>query len=90
VPFRNAAARGELDLSAIPQRVINLPNDLLRSDILLYQSPLSDQDITEMVDQIIMPLLSAYQHPSHQRVQSVNLCANPSPNQKTPARTASE
>jgi AcrR family transcriptional regulator len=50
-----AAARGEVR-DDIPPRVATLPIDLLRHELLL--SPGDEQAITEIVDQVFLPLVS--------------------------------
>ena len=50
-----AAARGEVR-DHIPPRVATLPIDLLRHELLL--SPGDEQAITEIVDQVFLPLVS--------------------------------
>jgi hypothetical protein len=50
-----AAERGEVR-DHIPPRVATLPIDLLRHELLL--SPGDEQAITEIVDQVFLPLVS--------------------------------
>jgi AcrR family transcriptional regulator len=58
--LQHAADRGELDLAAIPPRVMRLPLDLNRHEILVTGAPPTDEAITEMVDQIVLPVLRAF------------------------------
>ncbi|MGW7517916.1 TetR/AcrR family transcriptional regulator [Streptomyces sp. NPDC054796] len=52
-----AVARGELPDVPRPPRVVNLPFDLLRHDMLMTMRPVSDESITEIVDEAWLPLL---------------------------------
>nr|WP_042188920.1 TetR/AcrR family transcriptional regulator [Kibdelosporangium sp. MJ126-NF4]CEL18541.1 Transcriptional regulator, TetR family [Kibdelosporangium sp. MJ126-NF4]CTQ98025.1 Transcriptional regulator, TetR family [Kibdelosporangium sp. MJ126-NF4] len=53
----NAVARGELDPVALPRRVLRLPLDLLRSEAIMCGSPLSEDVLVSLVDDIFIPLL---------------------------------
>ena len=55
--LKNAELRGEVNLEKISLRVISLPADLLRYEILITQEPISDKAIVEIVDDIFMPLV---------------------------------
>ncbi|MEU7487068.1 TetR/AcrR family transcriptional regulator [Streptomyces sp. NPDC042319] len=52
-----AVARGELPDEQRPSRIINLPFDLLRHDMLTTLRPVPDEAVTEIVDQVWLPLL---------------------------------
>lgn len=58
--LQHAADRGELDLAAIPPRVMRLPLDLNRHEILVSGAPPTDEAIAEIVDQILLPVLRAH------------------------------
>ncbi len=58
-----AVERGELRDVPVPARVINLPFDLLRRDVLMPMRPVSEQDIDEIVDQVWLPLLGVARRP---------------------------
>jgi AcrR family transcriptional regulator len=55
--LKNAELRGEVKLEKISPRVISLPADLLRYELLTTHEPVSDATITEIVDDIFMPLV---------------------------------
>lgn len=55
-----AVARGELDLGDVPDRVLNLPADLFRHELMLTLSPIPVEVIEEIVDDIWLPLLGTY------------------------------
>lgn len=52
-----AVERGELPDAPRSPRVLNLPLDLLRHDLLLTMRPVPDETITEIVDEVWLPLL---------------------------------
>jgi AcrR family transcriptional regulator len=52
-----AVERGELAQRAYSSRLVELPMDLLRSDIFSTMKPTSDEALVEMVDDIWLPLL---------------------------------
>jgi AcrR family transcriptional regulator len=51
-----AMARGELGPKTPPARVISLPVDLLRNDLLLTLQPVSAETIVSIVDDAFLPL----------------------------------
>ena len=55
--LKNAEARNEIVLEKISPRIISLPLDLLRYEIITVQAPISDETIVEIVDDIFMPLV---------------------------------
>jgi len=57
--LKNAELRGEVELDKLSLRVISLPADLLRYELLTTQEPISDKTIAEIVDDIFMPLIHA-------------------------------
>ncbi|QAT48672.1 TetR/AcrR family transcriptional regulator [Caproiciproducens sp. NJN-50] len=54
--LKNAELRGEVRLEKLTPRIISLPWDLLRFELIAKQE-ISDAAITEIVDDIFMPLL---------------------------------
>lgn len=58
--MKNAEKRGEIQLEKLSTRIITLPIDLLQYDLVTKQE-ISDQTITEIVDDIFMPLIHAAQ-----------------------------
>jgi AcrR family transcriptional regulator len=57
--LRRAGERGEIDPAAVPPRVVRLPLDINRHEILITGRPPTDEAIAEMVDQIVLPVLRA-------------------------------
>jgi AcrR family transcriptional regulator len=55
--FRRAHERGEIDLTRIPQDVLDLPFQLVRHDILMTLRPVSPERIRSIVDNIFWPLV---------------------------------
>jgi hypothetical protein len=53
----NAISRGELPPVLLPPRVVRLPLDLLRAESILCGSPLPEETLTSMVDDVYLPLL---------------------------------
>jgi AcrR family transcriptional regulator len=58
--LKNAEMRGEIKFEKISPRVITLPIDLLRYELLTTYEPVSDKAISEIVDDIFMPLIHYY------------------------------
>jgi hypothetical protein len=54
-----AVGRGELPDVPRSSRVVNLPFDLLRHDMVMTMRALPDESITEIVDEVWLPLLGA-------------------------------
>jgi AcrR family transcriptional regulator len=59
--FRRAHERGEIDLDQTPSAVLAMPLQLLRNDLLLAFEPVPDKRILEIVDDLFLPLVNAYQ-----------------------------
>lgn len=53
--LKRAAGRGEARAD-IPQRVATLPTDLFRNELFRHRTPPTEQVITEIVDEIFIPL----------------------------------
>jgi hypothetical protein len=51
-----AMARGELGPQTPPARVISLPVDLLRHELLMTLEPVAPEVITAIVDEVFLPL----------------------------------
>ena len=58
--YRRAHERGELDLDKVPPAVLSMPFDLMRHDILMTLKPVAPGRITEIVDDLFLPLVAAY------------------------------
>lgn len=54
--LKNAELRGEIRLEKLSPRIISLPWDLLRFELITKQE-ISDETITEIVDDIFLPLV---------------------------------
>jgi len=54
-----AIDRGEVIASRLTPRIVALPTDLARHEILMTFQPLSDAAIREIVDEIFLPLITA-------------------------------
>lgn len=58
---RRAAERGEIASADLPARVLTLPTDLVRHDVLLTRVPVSQAALTDIVDEVFLPLVRAAQ-----------------------------
>jgi AcrR family transcriptional regulator len=56
--LQQAEARGEVTLAAIPPRVMTLPFDLMRHELLLTGRPTIKEAIIQIVDEIFLPLVT--------------------------------
>lgn len=55
--YDRALARGEIDPDRVTPRTVRLPGDLMRHDMLMTLTPLSDEAIDAIVDEVVLPLL---------------------------------
>ena len=55
-----AQQRGEIDVTGVPQLVLNLPMELLRGRVLTSREPPTPAECQAIIDQIYFPLLRAY------------------------------
>jgi len=55
--LQSAEQRGEVELEKLPERVVTLPIDLVRLEILTTHTPLTDEAVIEIVDSIFLPLV---------------------------------
>jgi AcrR family transcriptional regulator len=62
--LRHAADRGEIDLAGVTPRIARLPLDLLRHEIVVTHAMVPDAVLTEIVDDVVLPLLAARSRPS--------------------------
>ena len=58
-----AIARGEIGSGEIPPRVVALPYDLYRHEAIMTLTPMPDDVIVEIVDQVWLPLVEKYAGP---------------------------
>lgn len=56
--LRRGVERGEIDPARLSPRIAGLPGDLLRLDLLMNLRPPSEKTITEIVDDIFLPLVT--------------------------------
>jgi AcrR family transcriptional regulator len=72
--IERAVQRGELPSAEIPERVLNLPADLLRHELIMQLRAVPDETIVDIVDNAFLPLVQffAHQHipPRHQAAQT--------------------
>jgi AcrR family transcriptional regulator len=61
-----AIDRGEIAAARLTPRIVSLPTDLARHEVLMTFEPLSDDAIKEIVDEVFLPLVS----PTDQRTSS--------------------
>jgi len=61
-----AIDRGEIAAARLTPRIVSLPTDLARHEVLMTFEPLSDEAIKEIVDEVFLPLVS----PTEQRTPS--------------------
>jgi AcrR family transcriptional regulator len=59
----NAVARGELPPVVLPRRVLRLPLDLLRAEATMCATPLADESLDSLVDDVYLPLLRGLAQP---------------------------
>lgn len=57
--LENATARGEITTSDLPPMVVTLPIDLLRYQLLLSRDPIEESTLTEITDDVFLPLVYA-------------------------------
>src|SRR3569833_4144339 len=53
-----AVDRGEIDPSRLTRRIVRLPEDLFRHELLMTSRAIPDADVIEMVDTIFLPLVT--------------------------------
>lgn len=59
--LKNAELRGEIKIENLSMRIISLPVDLLRYELITRLEPISDEAIAEIIDEIFLPLVHAQQ-----------------------------
>jgi AcrR family transcriptional regulator len=57
--LERAIDRGEIAAARLTPRIMSLPTDLARHEILMTFAPLSDDAIKQIVDEVFLPLVSA-------------------------------
>jgi AcrR family transcriptional regulator len=61
VVIQRAVDRGEIDPARLTPRVAALPFDLFRHEVLMTQAPVPDDVIEEIVDAIVLPVMTGDQ-----------------------------
>lgn len=59
-----AVARGELGPTPLPARIVSLPTDLVRHELLMTMAPVAPEAIVEIVDDIFLPLATGVSKPA--------------------------
>jgi AcrR family transcriptional regulator len=57
--INRAVARGEIDPARLTPRIMNLPFDLFRNEMLMTLKPVPDHVLRQIVDDIFIPLVTA-------------------------------
>ncbi|MFL6118822.1 TetR/AcrR family transcriptional regulator [Actinophytocola sp.] len=57
--LKRAVERGEITTADVPPRVVTLPIDLFRYQQLLTRDPIEESTLTEITDDVFLPLLFA-------------------------------
>jgi hypothetical protein len=57
VLVQRAMDRGEIPVQKLPDRVVSVPIDLARHELLMTLKPLSRETIVEIIDEIFLPLV---------------------------------
>ncbi|WMJ89133.1 TetR/AcrR family transcriptional regulator [Anaerocolumna sp. MB42-C2] len=55
--LKNAELRGEISLKKLTPRIISLPLDLLQYELITKLEPVSDEAITQIIDDIFLPIV---------------------------------
>ena len=69
--FDRAVARGEIAPDRLTRRVRDLPMALFRAELLMSLSPISHDAIVEMVDQVVLPVVTAAPSRDPHRVEAL-------------------
>lgn len=55
--LERAVERGEVSAEAVTPRMLTLPSDLARHELMLYNAPMSEETIANIVDEVYLPLV---------------------------------
>jgi AcrR family transcriptional regulator len=55
---KQAAERGEIPTADLPDRVLTVPTNLMRHEMLFTRKPIAPSTLTEIVDDVFLPLVS--------------------------------
>jgi AcrR family transcriptional regulator len=56
--LERAAERGEIPTADVSPRIMNLPTDLVRHEIVLRGEPVTERVLAEIVDEVFLPLVT--------------------------------
>jgi hypothetical protein len=65
--LRRAQDRGEIDLDRLSPRIAHLPIDLVHHQIFVTRTPVSRSELTEIVDDVFLPLVTHHTTPRSPR-----------------------
>lgn len=57
IVLQRSVDRGEVSAEAVTPRMLTLPSDLARHELMLYNKPMSEQTIANIVDEVFLPLV---------------------------------
>jgi AcrR family transcriptional regulator len=57
IVLQRAVNRGEVSAEAVTPRMLTLPSDLARHELMLYNKPMSEETIANIVDEVFLPLV---------------------------------
>jgi hypothetical protein len=57
--LRRGAVRGEVRPTALTHRIASVGPGLIRQQYMVYGAPIPDEVVLELVDEVLMPLISA-------------------------------
>lgn len=63
--LHRAVRRGEIDPTLLSPRVMTLPLDLARHEMLLTFKPVTPQAINEIIDEVFLPLVKLHKNKNH-------------------------
>lgn len=55
--LERAVERGEVSAESVTPRMLTLPSDLARHELMLYNAPMSEETIANIVDEVYLPLV---------------------------------
>lgn len=57
IVLQRAVERGEVSAESVTPRMLTLPADLARHELMLYNKPMSGETIANIVDEVFLPLV---------------------------------
>ncbi|MGW3105875.1 TetR/AcrR family transcriptional regulator [Streptomyces sp. NPDC001100] len=58
--LRRAVERGEIPTADLPRRVVTVPAQLLRYEMVISREPVADATLVEIVDDVYLPLVTGH------------------------------